>query len=223
MIRIESFTEAGGDHAANEDAFVARTHPYDESLVVCVVADGQGGRAGGAKAARFAATATANLAAVCPLDRLADPKTWLDIVRHVDGATASDPEAGFTTLVGLCATPDRIVGASAGDSDALLVTAADATILTGRQKKNPPVGSGGAEPVAFAATPDGPWKLLALTDGVWKYVGWERVIAAARETSGRDLLAGLERAARLPGSGRFQDDFTAVLLELDRTTQAGGR
>jgi hypothetical protein len=52
-----------------------------------------------------------------------------------------------------------------------------------------------------------------MSDGVWKYVGWEGVVAAARRQHGAALLEELQRAARLPGSGLFQDDFTIVLLE----------
>ncbi len=31
--------------------------------------------------------------------------------------------------------------------------------------------------------------------------------------NGGELIAALQAAARLPGSGRFQDDFTVVVLE----------
>ena len=43
-----SFSEAGG-HCSNEDAFAIKQHPLDSHLWLCFVADGQGGRAGGAK------------------------------------------------------------------------------------------------------------------------------------------------------------------------------
>jgi ABC-type polysaccharide transport system permease subunit len=52
-----------------------------------------------------------------------------------------------------------------------------------------------------------------MSDGVWKYVGWDRIIAIASRARRRLLIAELQEAARLPGSGRFQDDFTVVLLE----------
>ena len=87
--------------------------------------------------------------------------------------------------------------------------------LTARQHKNPPVGSGVASPVTFAETPSPPWRLLVMTDGVWKYVGWERVIDAARREHACETVAELQHAARLPGSGLFQDDFTVVLLDGD--------
>ena len=55
-------------------------------------------------------------------------------------------------------------------------------------------------------------RVLGLTDGVWKYVGWDRVIAEARAHRGQELVDALAALARLPGSGRFQDDFTVVAL-----------
>jgi hypothetical protein len=58
-----------------------------------------------------------------------------------------------------------------------------------------------------------PWKILVLSDGVWKYGGWDRIAAIAREYSGQALVDALQTPARLPRSGRFQDDFTVVLIE----------
>jgi hypothetical protein len=52
-----------------------------------------------------------------------------------------------------------------------------------------------------------------LSDGVWKYVGWDRLIALARQHDGTVLIDALQPPARLRGSRRFPDDFTIVLLE----------
>ena len=76
--------------------------------------------------------------------------------------------------------------------------------------------------VSFGANLGPPWTVLAMSDGVWKYVGWERVIETVRRERGAALLADLQRAARLPGSGRFQDDFTVVLLEFGPTESDAG-
>lgn len=131
-------------------------------------------------------------------------------------AVAADAAAGFTTLVGLCVCRDVVVGASSGDSAALLVSVGKSHHLTAAQHKHPPVGSGGAVAVPFAAALREPWRVLVMSDGVWKYVGWDRVIDVASQARGSDVIAELQQAARLPGSGRLQDDFTVVLLE-DRT------
>ena len=52
-----------------------------------------------------------------------------------------------------------------------------------------------------------------MSDGVWKYAGWPAITQAASILRGEALLGALQARARLPGSGRFSDDFTLVLLE----------
>ena len=46
-------------------------------------------------------------------------------------------------------------------------------------------------------------------------IGHERIVAAASTASGQDLIDIVQRQARLPGSGQFQDDFTLVVLKTD--------
>lgn len=121
--------------------------------------------------------------------------------------------AGFTTFVGFAVVNGRLVGASSGDSAVMLVTGGEARELTAGQRKNPPVGSGVATFVPFEARLTEPWKVLAMSDGVWKYAGWEKVVGAAKTMSREALVGALKDAARLPGSGRFPDDFTVVVLE----------
>jgi serine/threonine protein phosphatase PrpC len=48
MVSVITFSEAGG-HPVNEDAFAVERHPADSECWLCFVADGQGGRAGGAR------------------------------------------------------------------------------------------------------------------------------------------------------------------------------
>ena len=136
------------------------------------------------------------------------------ILTHADTAVASDAEAGFTTLIGLCVSNNRVSGASCGDSAIVAICGAEAPrVLTSRQFKNPPVGCGDATFVPFKMELTPPWKVLAMTDGVWKYAGWERVWDCAARLSGAELIAELQVAARLQTTGEFQDDFTVVLLE----------
>jgi serine/threonine protein phosphatase PrpC len=136
---------------------------------------------------------------------------WGFVLQTADQAVAADPEAGFSTLVGFCIRNGRIVGASSGDSAVALLNNAGATILTNRQLKHPPVGSGSAVFTEFATELGEGWRALAMTDGVWKYVGWDRVIATAGAHPGRAALEALRELARLPKSGGLQDDFTAIL------------
>ncbi len=89
------------------------------------------------------------------------------------------------------------------------------TDLTGMQLKNPPVGSGVAAVRQFASRLSKPYCVLAMTDGVWKSVGRSRIMEHLQNERGKALLERLQGPARLPRSGKFQDDFTAVLLECD--------
>lgn len=210
MIDVVSFSEPGG-HAVNEDAFVVLPHPSIPDCWLCALADGQGGRAGGARAARLACdTAIASMLTLNP-GEMGEVTTWFSIFRSADEAVRADREAGFTTLVGFCIVMGIVCGASSGDSGALLLHG-DGEIeeLTAHQQKNPPVGSGAAKFVPFVSNAEPPWTLLAMSDGVWKYVGWDRVIAAGRTHRGQELIDTLAALARLSGSGRFQDDFTVV-------------
>src|SRR6266545_5369535 len=200
MIRTYSFTAAGG-HPVNEDAFVLRPLPNDAGYLVAL-ADGQGGRAGGARAAQIAcriASASAN---------------WEESLPEADAAVAADPEAGFTTLVALAVEGDYLSGASCGDSAAVAVSGGSAPrVVTSRQFKNPPVGCGDATFVPFELELVRPWRVLVMSDGVWKYASWDRVWDCAVRLSGEELIAELQTAARLKTTGEFQDDFTVVLLE----------
>ncbi len=85
--------------------------------------------------------------------------------------------------------------------------------LTRGQRKDPPVGSGEATFTSFSALLAAPWSVLAMSDGVWKYVGWERLVQAVMNSRGEALVEKLQGFARLPRSGRFPDDFTIVALE----------
>jgi PPM family protein phosphatase len=204
MIRTYTFTAAGG-HPHNEDRFLVRELANAGGWFVAL-ADGQGGRAGGARASQ--------LACAVAVEQFIANVNWADALVAADNAVAADREAGFTTLVGLCVQADRISGASCGDSAAVVVCGdAAPRVLTSRQFKNPPVGSGEADFIPFEMQLSPPWKVLVMSDGVWKYASWDRVWDCAARLSGEELLAELQDAARLKTSGEFQDDFTVVLLE----------
>jgi serine/threonine protein phosphatase PrpC len=212
MIHVLTYSEVGG-HRVNEDAFVARPHPVDpDSWLICL-ADGQGGRAGGERAAKLACETAADLATKAPAGDLVNSSAWQSILAHADATVAADRAAGFTTLIGLGILTNQIGGASSGDSAAVLFSGGKALELSARQFKNPPVGSGEATFIPFEARAARPWRLLAMSDGVWKYAGWEMVRKLATTMTGPELLAQLQDAARLRGTGAFPDDFTVILVE----------
>lgn len=209
MIEVFSHSEAGG-HIQNEDAFEIRPLSPEAASYFCVVADGQGGQPGGGEAARIACRTCAESATRLDLRALLVQPTWHSLLRAVDQSVTDAPNAGYTTVVALAVSGSSLAGASCGDSAAALFQGdGTMTVLTGRQHKNPPVGSGLATFVPFVANLIRPWTVLAMSDGVWKYVGWERIAKAAAQMSGEHLVALLLQHAGLRGGG-LQDDFTLV-------------
>jgi hypothetical protein len=213
MVSVISFSEVGG-HAANEDAFAVERHPADADCWLCFLADGQGGQAGGARAAQLVCRTALEAAQRTPRWKLAAPSTWATLLRAADEAVAADQEAGFTTLVGFCVTESSLAGASCGDSAVLVAVAGERPReVTAGQHKNPPVGSGAAPFTSFGAALSGPRTWLARTDGDWKSAGWDRSAPALSVERGQRLIERIQGFARLGGSGRFADDFTLVLFE----------
>ena len=213
MISVSSFSEAGG-HSVNEDAFDVRLHPSGSDCWLCFLADGQGGRSGGADAARIACSVAAEAASSQSPRTLAQPSSWADILQEADRAVFHDKDAGFTTLLGFCVASESLVGASSGDSAVLALPGGTSAIdLTRGQFKNPPVGSGAASFVPFSTRLVAPWSVLAMSDGVWKYVGWEQLSHAAESTRGKALLEMLQAFARSPRNGQFPDDFTLIAFD----------
>jgi serine/threonine protein phosphatase PrpC len=213
MCIVLGYSEAGG-HPVNEDVFEIQRHSEGRSCWIVSLADGQGGQAGGAEAARLACRIVIESVLSQPVSSALLSRTWLDVLHRADEKVLADGEAGYTTLIGFAVVGGKVVGASSGDS-ALWVTGADGKVLdlTARQAKNPPVGSGGAVVTPFATNLPASWIVLGMSDGVWKYVGRDGVREAMKESRGRALLNALLTRARLPGSGQLQDDFTAVVIQ----------
>jgi hypothetical protein len=127
---------------------------------------------------------------------------------------ADAEKAGFTTLIGFCLTENALCGASSGDSAVALLNAGEPPrILTKHQMKNPPVGSRGAIFVPFSVRLVHPWTVLAMTDGVWKYAGWDTIFAVSSEGAGEAILQKVREKAALPRTGQLQDDFTLVVFQ----------
>jgi hypothetical protein len=213
MCIVLSYSEPGG-HPANEDAYEVQRHPNEHSCWLASLADGQGGRAGGADAARLACRTVIETVASKPVSRVKLSGTWVDALRRADERVHVDADAGYTTLIGFAVFAGQVVGASSGDS-ALWVTGMDGQVLdlTARQSKNPPVGSGGAVITPFVTGLPASWIVLGMTDGVWKYVGPDGVRQEMMERRGQALVDGLLTRARLPRNGMLQDDFTTIVLQ----------
>ena len=204
-------SEAGESHA-NEDTVSVRPHSDAENVLLCCLADGQGGQAGGARAAQVALEESLRVMSSLAVPELLQAESWYSIVSAADEAVSEDDAAGFCTLISLSVSEREIWGASCGDSGILLLNGEQVLLLTEHQHKNPPVGSSAAYPVAFNAKLKPGWKLLAVSDGVWKYVGWTTISQAASRNQGSEIIVALRQTALDATGGKMQDDFTVALL-----------
>jgi hypothetical protein len=214
MKRTVSYSRPG-ERGENQDAFQIRSHPANPDSLMVAIADGQGGRAGGGIAARLACRVCIEMASSYAPRNLTIAWHWRDILRAVDQAVHDQPEAGFTTLIAFCITSESVIcGGSNGDSAVVLLNdKSHRGILTANQPKNPPVGSGYARFGTFFTRLQSPWTVLAMSDGVWKYTGWDPLFRIASQAHGKKIIESLRHYAALPTMGRLQDDFTLIVIE----------
>ncbi len=181
---------------------------HDGPRIVLCVADGAGGRSGGAEAASMAVDLARQNASL-----LSTGELCAEVLRKMDTAIAKDPTAGEATCVLAILTPEAIFGASVGDSGGWLIPESGAHLeLTQAQQRKPFIGSGSAWPVPFRR-PREVGSLLLATDGLLKYTSAERIIAVCRNHSGDVAAAQLIELVRYP-SGAFPDDITIILSRI---------
>ncbi|MFT5687169.1 MAG: serine/threonine protein phosphatase PrpC [Myxococcota bacterium] len=192
-MRPQWTTRQLSSHGAGEDRLAVWLE--GETLVV-VVCDGAGGIPGGGRAADLA---MAGLIRGLPGDAEA-------LLTALDHHLLDDAFAGESTAVVAVVTGAGVVGASCGDSTALL----DGVELTGGQHKKRRLGSGRALPVRFSGSGS---RLLVCTDGLSSVVRGEQVAAAMSKRSLQRAAQALTEAARLP-SGKLVDDLAFVLVDI---------
>jgi serine/threonine protein phosphatase PrpC len=211
-MQLSFHSEPGWNHE-NQDAVLARAHPDDDQLLVCLLADGQGGQPGGKEAAHIAIETGWHEAMSRSPEQLKDRLTWCEIIAATDEAVCENDAAGFTTMIALCVAQNRIYGAAVSDSMALLVKAEETVNLTARQRKNPPIGSSAAFPSSFETVVKADENLLTISDGVWRYVSEEVIAEVARNESGQNLIKTLRFLQTNQNGGKLPDDFSVVLVE----------
>ena len=192
-IATDSYRAASEDRAAVFGSFA-------------VVADGMGGRSGGADAAEAVVNAVRELA------ERPDPHRW-DHVRwmaELDRGMAESGAAGETTAVVVRLTDRGPVGVAVGDSVAWWVTADEWCDLAAAAKPKPWVGSGGAVPIPFALRVRHQGALLLATDGLTKYTSAERIVTVIHTTPFDDIPLSLIEIVR-PPSGRLPDDVAVIV------------
>ena len=213
MIQVFSHSEAGG-HAHNEDAFEVRPHPSDPDCLLWPSPTGRAVRpAALARPRSLAGSASKRRRAYQPAILATRPDAWEAILRQADAAVAERPGSRVYHIDRFCIRNALLRCVQRRQRRLRRERRRPCAILTDRQCKNPPVGCGGARPVGFAVRLKRPWTVLVLSDGVWKYAGWDRIADSASRLVGEDLMGLLRTQAGLPGSGRLQDDFTVVAIQ----------
>ncbi len=206
-MRLLSHSRAAYAERENQDHIEIRRVG---SRRLVALADGQGGREGGALAARVAVPSA--------LDWLEKTSEELDshalrtAIAVADETVEAHEDTGFSTLILLVCEQDHIIGASVGDSMALHITATNSIELTERQRKNPPLGSGAALGTSFAVQPQVGEQILVMSDGVFRFSSLETIARTCRGSEDFDALPNLLALQNLSQNGALPDDWSAILL-----------
>ena len=199
---VESYPDGGHDRV---EIFAL------EETCVIAVADGMGGRSGAAEAAEGWIEAVRSC--LENSDQWSAPDFWAGIMGRADRAIAEDRQAGETTAVVAAVTKAGIVGASVGDSGAILMRADGDVELTRGQVRKPGLGSGMAIVVPFEhELVEG--TLVAGTDGLMKYATRAAIRRAALGDAVAEAARELVEAVRLP-SGGLQDDVGVGVCRIE--------
>ncbi|HKB02352.1 MAG TPA: protein phosphatase 2C domain-containing protein [Gemmataceae bacterium] len=196
-------TAADSYRVATEDRVAAWPTAYG---LLVAVADGMGGRAGGAAAANFVIR---HLEAHARWPAFPTPDALAELLRQIDRDAAAQSGGGETTAIVCALTESEVSGAAVGDSAAWWVTATAVQALTVEAVRKPWVGSGSANPLPFAV-PNVPGTLLLMTDGVWEYADPAVLRDIARGDDLATIPARLIDAARMR-TGQLQDDAALVV------------
>ena len=179
---------------------------HDRGDLLLVLADGAGGRAGGAAAATRLTAAARSRRGELFSQRLTPSQFLLES----DASLRADPDAGESTAIVALLLGDEVSGASVGDSAAWSLDEEAWTDLTRSQVRKPLLGSGRAWPVPFGPRPRGSRRLLLASDGLFKYAPPSGIQALAATSPLADAPRALIELVRLP-SGALQDDVAVIV------------
>jgi serine/threonine protein phosphatase PrpC len=203
--RLVVSTALASQRAASEDRVLVERTPAG---LLVVVADGAGGMRGGARAADLLVD-HARGSSLAAMTEGGLPGALIAMLRAADQTIAADPIAGETTALAVVVTDDRILGASAGDSEAWLMIGDGRDVLTASQRRKR-IGSGCAEPVSFTSSFTA-GTLIVGTDGLFAYAKADAICEIARSSAAEALAACVIDLVRLPG-GRLADDVAVVAV-----------
>jgi serine/threonine protein phosphatase PrpC len=176
----------------------------DDDKVIIAIADGAGGRSGGAEAAELAMKLISQHA---PL--LATQTDCEKLLVEIDRAISADKIAGETTAIVIVVSASGVIGASVGDSGAWIISRAGIDELTRSQTRKPFLGAGVAIVTGFARNAFN-GTLLVATDGLLKYTSREAIASVVEESNFNETPAALVKLVRY-ASGNLPDDVAIGL------------
>jgi len=183
-----------------------------EKIIVLILADGVGGRENGGPAAARAVELVKQSVRSAPVRQLSEPGFFTSLLQAIDEQLADDPNCGQTTLVVAALTPDRLVGASVGDSEAWWIAATDRSVaLTENQQRKPFMGQGMANPVSFAYPMPATGTILLASDGLFGFTSSEQIIETVALGDELDEVAEQLYRHVCGSSGKPYDDFSVLL------------
>ena len=184
---------------------------HDGPRIILCVADGAGGRSGGAEAASMAVKLIRENAFL-----LGNADSCVEALRKMDEAIAKDSIAGETTCALAIVTPEEIFGASVGDSGVWWIPESGNHLNLTQEPSSANLSLVLAMrgQFHFDHTRLEPGSLLLATDGLLKYTSAEHIIGTCREHPAEVGAAQrLIELVRYP-SGRLPDDVTLIPTKL---------
>lgn len=201
-LTVSKEIHAGGSELQDRAMFF-----WDGPNLILVLADGAGGLSGGAAAAEFVVqsikgrinSTIGNSDALCAF------------LAALDREMLAAKTFGEATCVITVVSEDMIMGASIGDSGALIFSKNGIKDLTRSQIRKPLLGSGRAIPVGFT---DGQLNgtLLIASDGLLKYTSQEKMSATIESSVLDQTVSKLIGLVRYP-SGALPDDVSILLVQ----------
>jgi serine/threonine protein phosphatase PrpC len=179
-----------------------------DDVLVVVLADGGGGLRGGEAASRCL-VAVVESVVKDPAFALDQVQPWFDVFRATDSALAANG-TGETTGTVVVLGPRGIIGVSAGDSEAWIVTPTRVDDLTVGQQTRQRLGGNRVIPAAFGRATL-PGILVVASDGLFKYAAGEVIARLVRASAIETAAEHLVELVRLR-SGKVADDVAVVLV-----------
>jgi len=198
---FESNYIAFAANSSGQDRIVVQS---DGERLIFALADGAGGRSGGAEAADLAIRLTCEY-----IGSLVTPEDCAKLLREIDRVVSIDRIAGETTAVIVVVSSKMVFGASVGDSGVWILNGSSVDELSQHQVRKPFIGTGESFPVGFMRDAL-KGTLLVATDGLLKYTSREAIAAAVERLNLRELPETLVKLVRYP-SGNLPDDIAIGL------------